>query len=320
MAFLSQLVDQLITLFGLSSLEGPGKVIHYFLTASSKIFLMMILITMAIGLFRSFINPVKVKALLNKAGPVMSHVLASFIGAVTPFCSCSSVPIFIGFLESGIPLGATFAFLITSPIVNEAAIAMLWIAFGWQVALIYTITGILIGIISGLIIHKLHLEHLVEDYVHMKTKELDPVHITSLKSRFAFAWQETKLILSKVWAYMLVGIMIGAFIYGWTPDQFLLSYAGPDNPFAVIIGVVIGVPIYTSNVVMIPIIETLIGKGMGVGTALAFMMAASALSLPEIIMLRKVLKAKLVKIFVAITSLGIIFVGYLFNITLTGIL
>ncbi len=279
----------------------------------------MTLIIMFIGLLRSFIDPVKIKNALTRVGPFASHVLSALLGAVTPFCSCSSVPVFIGFIESGIPLGATFSFLITSPIVNEAAMAMLWIAFGWEVAVAYTVTGILIGIIGGLIIDKMHLEHLVEDYVQMKTEDVNALKFTSMGERFAFAWQEVKLIVGKIWKYIFIGIFIGAFIHGWTPDGALMQYAGPDNPFAVIVGVLIGVPVYTSNVMIIPIVQTLIGKGMGVGTALAFMMAAAALSLPEMIMLRKVLKAKLVRIFVLITSVSIILVGYLFNYMLTGL-
>lgn len=304
---------------GLNVSTGIGEVLHFFLFATTEIFIIMTALILAIGLLRSFIDPVKIKDALSKVNPFMSHVLSSLLGAVTPFCSCSSVPVFIGFIESGIPLGSTFSFLITSPIVNEAAIALLWAAFGWQVALAYALTGIVIGILGGWIIEKLHLEHLVEDYIQIKSKDLQAMRFTSLQERFTFAWSEVKAIVSKTWKYVFIGIAIGAFIHGWTPDGLLMQYAGPDNPLAVIIGVVIGVPVYTSNVMMIPIVETLIGKGMGVGTALAFMMAASALSLPEMIMLRKVLKAKLVKIFVLITSLSIVLVGYLFNFLLTGI-
>jgi len=314
------IINWFVETVGLSTTSGIGAVIHYFLNASFKIFAMMILITMSIGLLRSFIDPKKIKNMLGRVGLFNSHILASLLGAITPFCSCSSVPIFIGFIESGIPLGATFSFLITSPIVNEAALALLWVAFGWKVAVIYALTGIVIGILGGFIIEKLHLEHLVEDYIRIKAKDLETSKFNGFRDRLSFAWSETFLVLKKVWAYIFVGLVIGAFIHGWTPDQFLAQYAGPNNPFAVIIGVIIGVPVYASNVMMIPIVETLIGKGMGVGTALAFMMAASALSLPEMIMLRKVLKAKLVKIFVGITSLSIIIVGYLFNFALTGII
>jgi uncharacterized membrane protein YraQ (UPF0718 family) len=320
MSLINDLITWLLGSIGIVTTEGIGEVVHFFLAASIEIFGMMTIIIIAIGLLRSFIDPKKIKKLLGSVGNLASHVLASLLGAVTPFCSCSSVPIFIGFLESGIPLGATFSFLITSPIVNEAALALLWVAFGWKVAVIYAGTGILIGIIGGLIIEKLHLEHLVEDYIQLKSKDLDQLEFHSMKERVAFAWEEVKSIISKVWKYIFIGLIIGAVIHGWTPDQFLETYAGPNNPLAVIVGVIVGVPIYTSNVMMIPIVETLIGKGMGVGTALAFMMAASALSLPEMIMLRKVLKVKLVKIFVAITSISIILVGYLFNFMLTGII
>ncbi len=321
MSTLSEMIRWFVeSIMGLSSLAGVGKVLHFFLFATIEIFLLMSVIIFAIGMLRSFIDPKKIKQLLTKTGPFMSHVISSLLGAVTPFCSCSSVPVFIGFIESGIPLGATFSFLITSPIVNEAAIALLWVAFGWKIAVIYAATGIIIGIVGGLIIEKLDLEHLVEDYVQLRSKDLAHFQFNTFNDRIQFALVEVKRVISKVWKYVFIGLMIGAFIHGWTPGNLLMKYAGPNNPIAVVVGVIIGVPVYTSNVMMIPIVEGLIGKGMGVGTALAFMMAASALSLPEMIMLRKVLKAKLVRIFVAITSISIITVGYLFNYLLTGII
>lgn len=304
----------------LSTASGLGKVLHFFLFATIEIFALMSLIILVIGLLRSYIDPRKIKALLTKVGPFTSHLLAALLGAITPFCSCSSVPVFIGFIESGIPLGATFSFLITSPIVNEAAIALLWIAFGWKIAIAYTVTGVIIGMVGGFIIDKMHLEHLLEDYIFLSSKELGQISFHSFGDRFNFAWSEVKNIVTKVWKYILISLMIGSLIHGWTPDNFLMEYAGPDNPLAVIIGVIVGIPVYTSNVMMIPIVETLIDKGMGIGTALSFMMATSALSLPEMIMLRKVLKAKLVKIFVIITGVSIIGVGYLFNYLLIGLI
>jgi len=323
--FIMKALSNLVTWFvesglGLSTTDKVGEVIHFFLFATIEIFALMTLIILAIGLLRSFIDPIKLKNRLNKVGPFTSHVLGALLGAVTPFCSCSSVPVFIGFIESGIPLGVTFSFLITSPIVNEAALAMLWVAFGWKVALIYSLTGIVLGILGGWIIGALKLEHLVEDYVYNQTGSIEQMMFNSMGDRFNFAWNEVKIIVSKIWKFVFLGIAIGAFIHGWTPEGLLVNYAGPDNPFAVIIGVLIGVPVYTSNMLIIPIVQSLIAKGMGVGTALSFMMAAAALSLPEMIMLRKVLKAKLVRIFVFITSVGIIAVGYLFNGLLTGMI
>jgi uncharacterized membrane protein YraQ (UPF0718 family) len=321
MIYLSNSITWLIeNILHLQVSEGLGAMLHFFLYASIEILGLMSLIILGIGILRSYIDPRKVKKLLSKTGTIPSHILSSILGAITPFCSCSSVPVFIGFIESGIPLGATFSFLITSPIVNEAAVALLWIAFGWKIAIAYTLTGLLIGIIGGLLIKKMNLEHLLEDYIQLRSTDIGSLEFTTFKDRFYFAYKELKDVMSNVWKYVLLGLMVGAVIKGWTPDNILMEYAGPNNPLAVIVGVIVGVPVYTSNVMMIPIIETLIGKGMGVGTALAFMMAASALSLPEMIMLRKVLKAKLVKIFVTITSVGIISVGYLFNYLLTGLL
>jgi len=320
MKYLSEFIAWVLeNAFGLSITSKVGEVIHFFIFATLEIFALMTIIILAIGLLRSFINPVKLKERLGKVGTFPSHVLASLLGAITPFCSCSSVPVFIGFIESGIPLGVTFSFLITSPIVNEAALALLWVAFGWKVAVIYSLTGILLGIIGGWLIGVFNMEHLVEEHVFAMGNDVQTLKFTGIRDRLDFAWEEVVKVISKVWKYVFIGIGIGAFIHGWTPDGIMLQYAGPDNPFAVIIGVIIGVPVYTSNVIIIPIVRTLIGKGMGVGTALSFMMAASALSLPEMIMLRKVLKTKLVSIFVAITSVGIILVGYLFNSLLTGL-
>lgn len=318
---LSNIVKWFIeNILNLTISEGLGAMLHFFIYASIEILALMAIIVMGIGLLRSYINPQKLKNLLTRTGTVPSHILSALLGAITPFCSCSSVPVFIGFIESGIPLGATFSFLITSPIVNEAAIAMLWIAFGWKIAIAYTLTGIIIGVVGGLIIEKMNLEHLLEDYIQMRSADIGNLHFNNFADRIRFAYKELKDVMSNVWKYVLLGLMVGAIIKGWTPDNLLTKYAGPNNPFAVLVGVLVGVPVYASNVMMIPIIETLIGKGMGVGTALAFMMAASALSLPEMIMLRKVLKTNLVKIFVAITSIGIISVGYLFNFLLTGLI
>lgn len=320
MSYLSQSIQWMLESgLGLSTEAGIGEVLHFFLFASIEIFIMMTIMILGIGLLRSYINPIKMKKALAKAGPFFSHIIASLLGAVTPFCSCSSVPVFIGFIESGIPLGATFSFLITSPIVNGAALALLWAGFGWRIAAIYAFTGTLIGIVGGWMIEKLQLAHLVEERMQIQSKELEQFHFHSFRDRLIFAWNEVKSVISHVWKFVFIGIFIGSFIHGWTPEGLLVQYAGANNPFAVVIGVVVGIPVYASNMMMIPIIQTLIGKGMGVGTALAFMMAASALSLPEMIMLRKVLKAKLIKIFVFITGTSIIAVGYLFNALLAGV-
>ncbi len=219
-------------------------------------------------------------------------------------------------MESGIPLGVTFTFLVTSPIVNEIALGFLFISFGVKIATIYTIAGMIIGVIAGIIIEKLHLEHLVEEYVyqiHMGETEIEEMNF---KSRIIFSLNAVKDIVKRVWIFILIGIGIGALIHGYAPADLLVKYAGPNNPFAVFVAVVLGIPLYSNAVGTIPIVEALINKGVGVGTALSFMMSVVALSLPEMILLKKVIKAKLIAIFIAITGISIILVGYLFNIIL----
>jgi len=216
-------------------------------------------------------------------------------------------------VESGIPLGVTFTFLVTSPIVNEIALGFLFISFGPKIALLYTGAGMAIGIVSGMIIEKLHLEHLVMEYVYQIHSKKVAIAEMTLKDRVSFSFDAVKDIVKKVWLYILIGIGLGAMIHGYAPQEFLVKYAGPNNPFAVFMSVVLGIPLYSNAVGTIPIVEALINKGVGVGTALAFMMSVVALSLPEMILLKQVIKPKLIAIFVGITGTSIVLVGYLFN-------
>ncbi|WP_333473037.1 permease [Crassaminicella thermophila] len=226
------------------------------------------------------------------------------------------MPIFIGFVESGIPLGVTFTFLVTSPIVNEIALGFLFISFGAKIAILYTAAGMIIGIVAGIIIEKLNLTHLVEEYVYQIHMGEAVIEEMNFKKRIRFALDAVKDIVKRVWIYVILGIGIGAAIHGYAPQDFLVRYAGPNNPFAVFVAAVLGIPLYSNAVGTIPIVEALINKGVGVGTALSFMMSVVALSLPEMILLKKVMKPKLIGIFVIITGISIIFVGYLFNIIL----
>ena len=216
-------------------------------------------------------------------------------------------------MESGIPLGVTFTFLVTSPIVNEIALGFLFISFGPKIAFLYTGAGMAIGIVSGMIIEKLHLEHLVMEYVYQIHSKKTAIAEMSLKDRFSFSVEAVKDIVKRVWIYILIGIGLGALIHGYAPQEFLVRHAGPDNPLAVFMSVVLGIPLYSNAVGTIPIVEALINKGVGVGTALAFMMSVVALSLPEMILLKQVIKPKLIAIFVGITGTSIVLVGYLFN-------
>lgn len=283
-----------------------------------KIFILLILMIFAVSYIRTYVTPEKTRKVLGGKTGLQYHLLASILGAVTPFCSCSSVPLFIGFVEAGIPLGVTFSFLITSPLVNEAAVAALWATIGLKATLIYTISGILLGIIGGYIIGLLKMEKYVADFVYNikvgnQNKKPEALNI---KERTAIAYDNVKDIVEKVWLYVIIGVTFGGIFHGYAPEGILAQYAGKDNLLAVPIAVVIGVPLYSNVMGMIPIVESLIGKGLPVGTALAFLMAVTALSLPEMIILKKVLKNELIAAFVIIVSLSIIFTGYLFNIIL----
>ncbi|KUO72477.1 MAG: hypothetical protein APF81_03285 [Desulfosporosinus sp. BRH_c37] len=301
------------TLFGLLPNSHLGAAVDFFIYDTIKIFLMLATIIFLVSLIRSFFPPERTKKILSRKREYIGNIMAALLGIVTPFCSCSAVPVFIGFVESGVPLGVTFSFLISSPMVNEVALIMLWGMFGWQIAAIYIATGITVAIIGGLVIGKLKLEHLVEGYVYdIKMGETELAALT-WRERVEYAWEYVVDILKKVWPYVIIGIAIGGAMHGYAPADFLVKYAGKDNLLAVPLAVLIGVPLYSNAAGIIPIVHVLMEKGMALGTVLAFMMAVTALSLPEMIILRKVLKPKLLGIFVGIMTVAIIFVGYLFN-------
>jgi len=291
-----------------------GSALDFFVYDSIKILILLCLIIFAVSFIRTFLPPEKIKRILSNRFGVLGNVIASAIGIVTPFCSCSAVPLFIGFVESGVPLGVTFSYLIAAPLINEVAAALLLGLFGWEITLIYIVSGLVISIVAGYILGKMHLEHLVEDYVwKIKPKGLKENKIT-LRERINQAYSETLSIVKKVFPYVLVGIGIGAVIHGYAPENLLSSIAGKGNIFAVPIAVLIGVPLYSNAAGVIPIVNSLMEKGLPMGTSLAFMMAVTALSIPEAIILRKVLKPKLLALYFGIVAAGIIFTGYLFNI------
>jgi hypothetical protein len=290
--------------------------VDFFIYDTIKVTLMLAVIVFAVAIVRSYITPRKVKKLVAGRTEGIGNVLAALLGIPTPFCSCSAVPLFIGFVESGVPLGITFSFLIASPLINEVAAAMLLAMFGWQIALIYIVSGLIIAIIAGIIIGRLHLESEVEDFV-WKCKLYDEADKPmTWKDRIGFGISESKSITVTVLPYILIGIAIGAIIHGYAPADFLVNIAGPDNPLAVPIAVLIGIPLYSNAAGMIPILEVLTAHGMAMGTALAFMMAVIGLSLPEMIILRKVIKIKLIVIFAGIMFVAITLTGYLFNFIL----
>ncbi len=289
--------------------------LQFFIYDTIKIFLLLSIIIFIVSIVRSYFPPEKTKRILSHKKEFIGNILAALMGIVTPFCSCSAVPLFIGFVEAGVPLGVTFSFLISSPMVNEVAVVLLWGLFGWKVAVIYMSAGLSVAILAGFIIGKLKLEKWVEEYVYkIQTMgaALNDVKQT-FKDRLVYARANTREILQKVWLYVIVAIGIGGFIHGYAPDDFLARYAGNGNPFAVPVAVAIGVPLYSNAAGVIPIVYALMEKGMSMGTVLAFMMAVTALSLPEMIILRKVIKVPLLVVFISIMTVTIIGVGYMFN-------
>jgi len=290
--------------------------VNFFVYDSIKVTLMLAVIVFAVAIVRTYITPQKVKKWVAGRTEGVGNVVAALLGIPTPFCSCSAVPLFIGFVESGVPLGITFSFLIASPLINEVAAAMLLALFGWQIALMYIVSGLIIAIVAGIIIGRLHLEGEVEEFVY-KCKMYEKADTTMTgRERLVFARNESRDITLKVLPYILIGIAIGAVIHGYAPADFLVNIAGRDNPLAVPIAVLIGIPLYSNAAGMIPIMEVLTAKGMAMGTALAFMMAVIGLSLPEMIILRKVIKLKLLVIFAGILFVSFTLTGYLFNVVI----
>ncbi|TAN59052.1 MAG: permease [Rhodospirillales bacterium] len=312
-AFLADLL--VIRLFGLDVTQSMGGALHFFIEDTAKIFALLILIVFVIGLFRSMMSPERVRKLIGGKRRIAAYPAAVGLGAVTPFCSCSSIPLFIGFLEAGIPLGVTMSFLIASPMINEIAVVILATSIGLKFAVIYVATGLTIGLIGGLIIDGMKLERYVEDYVwNIRMGEAAlPSSPESLAERVLYAWGEVKSILKRLWLYVFIGIGIGAFLHGYVPQDFLADHAGANNPFAVPLAVAMGIPLYGSATSVIPIAEALLSKGVPVGTVLALMMSIAALSLPEIIMLKQVIKPQLIAIFVGLLAVAFIAVGYGFN-------
>ncbi len=304
-----------VSLLGLSPGSRVADALEFFIYDVIKIFLLLSVIIFFVSIIRSYFPPEKTKRILSHKREFIGNILAAFLGIVTPFCSCSAVPLFIGFVEAGVPLGVTFSFLISSPMVNEVAVVLLWGLFGWKIAVIYMSAGLSVAIIAGFIIGKLRLEKWVEEYVY-KIQSLGATVSEvkqTFKDRFVYARSNTAEILQKVWIYVIIAIGIGGFIHGYAPDEFLARYAGNGNLFAVPVAVAIGVPLYSNAAGVIPIVYALMEKGMSMGTVLAFMMAVTALSLPEMIILRKVIKIPLLAVFVSIMTVTIIGVGYMFN-------
>jgi len=301
---------------GLAPASRLGSGVHFFFYDSIKIALLLIGIIFLVTVLRSFMSVERTRALLGGKREGVGNVMAAGLGVITPFCSCSAVPAFIGFVAAGVPLGVTMSFLIASPLVNEIAIGLLFGMFGIGPTLLYVGAGLLIAIVAGYVLGRLKLERWVEPFVfetRLGGQLIDPAAGLTWDDRIQMGVEEVGVILRKIWPYLLVGIALGAAIHGWAPEDFFTQYAGADNPFAVLVAVLIGIPLYSNAAGIMPLVLALHDKGLPMGTLLAFMMAVVALSLPELILLRRVLKPPLIATFVAVTGVGIIAVGYLFN-------
>jgi uncharacterized membrane protein YraQ (UPF0718 family) len=307
--------------FGMDPSARVTETIHFFVYDTIKITLLLVLIIFAVTFLRSYMSVERTRALLGGKREGVGNVMAAGLGVVTPFCSCSAVPAFIGFVAAGVPLGVTFSFLIASPMVNEIAIGMLLTLFGAKITAIYIGTGLLIAIVAGFVIGRLRLERWVEPFVfetRLRGQPLDPAIGLTFDDRVQMGVEEVGTVLRKIWPYLLVGIGLGAVIHGWVPTEFFTTYAGPGSTFGVLIAVGIGVPLYSNAAGVMPMVQALYEKGLPMGTLLAFMMAVVALSLPEMILLRRVLKPQLLAVFAGVVATGIVAVGYLFNALLAA--
>ncbi|WP_127475024.1 permease [Sulfurivermis fontis] len=298
-----------------------GSALQFFFYDTPKVLLLLTGIVFVMGIVHTFVSPERTRALLSGRRLGSGNAMAASLGIVTPFCSCSAVPLFIGFLQAGVPLGVTFSFLISAPMVNEVALALLFGMFGWKVAALYLGLGLLVAIVAGLVIGKLRMEHHLEDWVRAMQNTATPTAAVNAEmgwgERIDNGFHHVREIVGKVWPYILAGIALGAGIHGYVPEDFMASIMGKDAPWwSVPAAVLIGVPMYTNAAGIIPIVEALMGKGAALGTVLAFMMAVIALSAPEMIILRKVLKPRLIATFAGVVAAGILLVGYLFNAVL----
>jgi uncharacterized membrane protein YraQ (UPF0718 family) len=318
-AHLTDFADLAVAILGLTRDTHLGEALHFFLYDTPKVLLLLVGIVFVMGVIQTFFAPEHTRALLAGRRLGMGNAMAASLGIVTPFCSCSAVPLFIGFLSAGVLLGVTFSFLIAAPMVNEVALALLLGLFGWKVAVLYLGLGLLIAIVAGLVIGELRMERHLEDWVraiHLGSATAPNGQGYSWPERFAAGGRHVREIVGKVWPYVLVGIALGALIHGYVPQDFMASFMGRDVWWAVPAAVVLGVPMYTNAAGIVPVVEALIGKGAALGTTLAFMMSVIALSAPEMLILRKVLKWPLIATFVGVVAMGILLVGYVFNLVL----
>lgn len=314
MRWLNRLIRTVLNACGLDTTTRIGGSVQFFLYDTIKIFVLLGILILMISYIQSYFPPERTKKILGRFHGIWANILAALLGTVTPFCSCSSIPLFIGFTSAGLPLGVTFSFLISSPMVDLGSLVLLMSIFGWKVAVIYVVLGLVIAVAGGTMIEKLHLENQVEAYIR-NGRSLDiPQEELHFKDRLKYAWEQVVATAKKVAPYVLIGVGIGAIIHNWIPEELIVNVLGDNNPFGVILATIAGIPMYADIFGTIPIAEALLGKGALLGVVLSFMMAVTTLSLPSMIMLRKAVKPRLLGIFITICTMGIIIVGYFFNL------
>ena len=313
MQWLNRLIGRLVDACGLDPASKIGGSIQFFFYDVIKIMVLLGVLILIISYIQSYFPPERTKKILGRFHGIGANCIAALLGTVTPFCSCSSIPLFIGFTSAGLPLGVTFSFLISSPMVDLGSLVLLMSIFGWKVAIVYVLLGLVIAVVGGTLIEKLHLESQVEEYIR-NGKAIDvPQEELHFKDRIKYAWEQVIETAKKVAPYVLIGVGIGAFIHNWIPEEFIVKVLGSGNPFGVILATVAGIPMYADIFGTIPIAEALLATGAQLGVVLSFMMGVTTLSLPSMIMLRKAVKPKLLGIFVVICTIGIILMGYFFN-------
>lgn len=314
MMWLSSVIEKMLHAVGVDTKSQIGGSIHFFIYDTIKIFILMSCLIYLISYIQSYFPPERTSKFLSKISGFPGYVLGALFGTITPFCSCSSIPIFIGFTSSGLPVGVTFSFLISSPMVDLASFLMLASFFGFPFALAYVVVGLILAIVGGALIDRLNMEKEVQPFVLAAKASIQSDVVMTQKQRFLYAKEQVLTIIKKVWLYIFIGVGVGAFIHNWIPIEWINTSVGRDNPLAVIIATAIGVPVYADIFGTLPIAEALYAKGVGAGTIISFMMATTALSLPSFIMLSKVVKPKLLAVFGLVVAVGIIIIGYLFNI------
>lgn len=313
MKWLSVLIGKLLIILGLDTTEKLGGSIHFFIYDVIKIVVLLCTLIFIISYIQSYFPPERTKKILGRFHGIGANIIAALLGTVTPFCSCSSIPLFIGFTSAGLPLGVTFSFLISSPMVDLGSLVLLMSIFGARVAIVYVVLGLVIAVAGGTLIEKLHLKNQVEEFIR-NAKQIDvPQEELAVKDRLKYSAEQVAGTFKKVFPYILIGVGIGAFIHNWIPEDLIVRFLGNGNPFGVIIATIAGVPMYADIFGCIPIAEALLAKGAKLGVVLSFMMGVTTLSLPSMIMLKKAIKPKLLGIFIAICTVGIIIVGYFFN-------